>query len=364
MTAEAPARPARISGLDVARAVALFGMFAAHIANAGEYGPGGWRWLVATHGRSSALFALLAGVSIALMLTRAPALHPGVDAVRHTRIRVAVRGGMLILLGWLLAELGTPVDVILDNLGVMFLLVLVAFRWRPWILLAVGGVILAFGHAVLAPIVEHLPRWLFEFPVVHELWGIHYPALVWVGYLLVGMGLGRLAPWRGRALAWLAASGLVLAVLAYGTGVLALNEAGQEVQWADAWPPTDLWYAVAAHSYTAFEMLGNVGIAFMVIALCCWLAGLAPRVTWPLAAAGSMTLTLYTAQVVVIAIAGPDIVFQPSNVAWLALCLLSLLFAALWRWRVGQGPLENVFTTASTAVADSDARRARVSGSA
>ncbi len=358
MTADAPVRPPRISGLDVARALALFGMFAAHIADAGEYSPGGWRWLVATHGRSSALFAVLAGVSISLMLTR---LHGRQFAVRFTRVRVAVRGGMLMVLGWILAMLATPVDIILDNLGVMFLLVLVAFRWHPAALVGVGAGILALGQAVLAPLVQQLPDWLYSAPVLHELWSPHYPALIWVGYLLIGMGVGRLAPWRGKALAWLAASGLALGVLAYGTGAWLLTSHGYDVLWAGGETSPEPWYAVSAHSYTAFEMLGNAGVACLVIAVCCWLSSLAPRITWPLAAAGGMTLTLYTLQVVLIAIVGQEIVFEPSNVAWLALCALSMGFACLWRWRVGQGPLENVFTSASTAAADSDARRARVS---
>lgn len=356
MTQEAVARPPRISGLDVARSLALFGMFAAHIANAGEYGPGGWRWLLATHGRSSALFTVLAGVSIALMLSRSSAADP----VRHTRVRVAVRGGMLIVLGWILSLLATPVDIILDNLGVMFLLVLIAFRWRPWVLLSSGVAFLVLGRAALLPLVEHLPRWLYDLPVLHELWGPHYPALIWVGYVLAGMGIGRLAPWRGEALGWLAASGIFIAALAYGTGAWLLAANGEPIRWGSIYGGADSWHVIAAHSYTAFEMLGNVGVACAVIALCCWLARLAPRVTWPLAAAGSMTLTLYTAQVVMIAIAGRSIVFEPTNAAWIALCGVSIAFASVWRWRMGQGPLENVFTVASTAVADSDARRRHV----
>ena len=353
MTPEAPERPARISGLDVARAVALFGMFAAHIGNAGQHDPGGWRWLESTHGRSSALFTVLAGVSIALMLTRSSAANP----VRHTRLRVAVRAGILIVLGWVLTLLMTPVDVILDNLGVMFVLALVAFRWRPWVLIGVGAVILALGREVLTPVVERLPQWLYEFPVLHELWGIHYPALIWVGYVLVGMGIGRLAPWRGSALGVLAASGAVLAASAYGTGAWLLTVNGHEVVWGDEWPPSPLWFSISAHSYTGLEMLGNVGVALLVIAACCWLAALLPRVTWPLAAAGSMTLTLYTVQIIAIAIIGPAVVFEPTNAALMAMCALCLVFACLWKWRMGQGPLEQLVTTASNGVADADARR-------
>jgi len=353
----APARPPRVTGLDAARALALFGMFAAHIGNAGEYGPGGWRWLMAAHGRASALFAVLAGVSIALMLTRAAAANP----VRYTRVRVAVRGGMLIVLGWLLQVLATPVDVILDNLGVMFLLALVAFRWRPWVLMVVGGGVLAVGRAVLVPLVDVLPRWLYELPVLHELWSPHYPALVWVGYLLVGMGVSRLAPWRGAALGRLFAAGAVLAVAAYGAGAWLLSSRGHEVDWSEPQDNLYPWYSLHAHGYTAVEMLGNVGVALAVMGACCWVAHVLPRLTWPLAAAGSMTLTLYSTHLVLIAIVGPEIVFAPSNVALIALCGACLAFASVWKWTVGQGPLEDVFTTASTAVADSDSHRARVS---
>jgi hypothetical protein len=339
----------------VARALALFGMFAAHIADAGQYSPGGWRWLVVAYGRSSALFAVLAGVSIALMLARSAAADP----VRHTRVRVAVRGAVLILLGWSLTALATPIDIILDNLGLMFLLALVAFRWGPGTLISVGAAFLALGKTLFAPLVEALPEWLRDLPLVHELWSLHYPALIWVGYVLIGMGVGRLAPWRGAALAWLAGWGLVATVVAYGTGAWLLLANGHEVLWASAQPSGDLWYAVSDHSYTAFEMLGNAGVACLVIAGCCWIASLAPRATWPLAAAGSMTLTLYTAQVLVVAIVGREVVYTPSNSAWLALCAGSLVFASLWRWKLGQGPLERWVTDWSAGVADADERRVR-----
>lgn len=353
MTTTPATSRARVAGLDVARAVALFGMFAAHVGNDGEIVAEGWRWLAATHGRSSALFTVLAGVSIALMLTRSRAEHP----VRHTRVRVAMRGVILLGLGWVLAAIGTPVDVILDNLGVMFLMSLVAFRWRPAVLLGVGFGILVVGEAVLVRVVPHLPTWLYDLPVVHELWGIHYPALLWIGYVFIGMGIGKLAPWRGGGLGLLAMSGLILATIAYGTGAWLLVANGGEVQWGDIWPRPDEWFAISAHTYTPFEMLGNVGVAFAVIAGCCWIAGLLPRLTWPLAAAGSMTLTLYSAHLVVIAIVGPEIAFRPSNHALVSLCVGGLLFATLWRWRVGQGPLERMVTTASNGVAEWDARR-------
>jgi len=328
-------------------------MFAAHIAAVGEYQEGGWRWLLATHGRASAIFTVLAGVSIALMLSRSRGLNP----VRHTRIRVAVRGVILIALGWILGDLGTPVDVILDNLGVMFFLALIALRWKPVVLIGVGAGVLLLGRELLAPVVAAMPQWLYDAPLLHELWGIHYPALIWIGYVLIGMGIGKLAPWRGAALGWLAASGIALAAVAYGIGALLLTNAGEPVIWASIWPPPDQWFVVAAHSYSAPEMLGNVGVAMFTIAACCLLANWLPRVVWPFAAAGSMTLTLYSAHIVLIAIVGREIVYEPSNLAWIVLCVSCLVFASLWRWRLGQGPLERVVTSASNGVAAFDELR-------
>jgi hypothetical protein len=288
------ARPPRISGLDVARAIALFGMFAAHVGNVSS--EGGWPWLIVSHGRASALFTVLAGVSIAL-------------------------------------------------------------RWGPWLLIGSGAAFLMFGKALLDPLVRQLPEWLYNAPVVHELWGAHYPALVWIGYVLIGMGVGKLAPWRGRALGWLAASGIVLALLAHGASVALgrlLSDERNSVREQFGRPS---WYSTDAHSYTAFETLGNVGVAVVAIAACCALAALLPRLTWPFAATGSMTLTLYSAHIVLIAIVGAEIVYEPSNTAYVALCAGCLVFASVWKRFVGQGPLEAVLTRASTVAADFDARR-------
>ena len=359
---ETAQRAARIAGLDVARAVALIGMFAAHVGNIGTFGPGGARWLLITHGRSAALFALLSGVSIAIMLGNATSrLTQGEDPVRYTRIRLVVRSGLLIVISWIVSSLGTPVDIILDNLGVMFLLACFALTWKPWMLMGVGAAILAFGRPILGRLVDVVPSWLVDVPVIHELWSMHYPALLWIGYVLIGMGLGKLRPWHGPMLAWLIAQGAVLVALFYGGAWWFMASRGEPIIWDNQWGVTTTWYEISAHAYTAPEMLGNVGVAFVVIGACCLLSGLLPRLTWPIAATGSMTLTLYIAHLLVIAIVGLELVFEPRNVSLAVMCAAFILFASLWKWRFEQGPLEKYLTVMSTVAADADARRARVS---
>ncbi|HEU5322919.1 MAG TPA: hypothetical protein VFX28_19090, partial [Methylomirabilota bacterium] len=67
---------ARLVGVDVARALALLGMMATHILLPVTDGSLAWPQALAG-GRSSALFALLAGVSIALV-TGGASPHVGV----------------------------------------------------------------------------------------------------------------------------------------------------------------------------------------------------------------------------------------------------------------------------------------------
>src|SRR4051812_8710723 len=56
-------RPGRVTGLDVARALAVFGMLGAHFAGVpADIDASPSSWLGVVHGRSSILFAVLAGV--------------------------------------------------------------------------------------------------------------------------------------------------------------------------------------------------------------------------------------------------------------------------------------------------------------
>lgn len=339
-----PAR-ARIDGLDVARAIAIFGMFAAHVGDVAT--PAGWPWLSVAHGRASALFAVLAGVSITLMLTRRAGV-PGnlapASAVSHTRWRVAVRGLILIPLGYVLTAVGTPVDVILANLGVMFLLSLVAFRWSAAWLWVGAALFLLLGQWAVREIVPVVTGWGIQgLPVIEKLWSEHYPALSWMGYILAGMAIGRLALTARRTQVFLGAAGII------GLGVTAgiVLAAGG----ADA-VAESLWLSTDAHTYTPVEMAGNLASACLVIAVCLWLGQVARPAMWPLMAAGSMALTLYVAHIFVLAAVGSEMVYQPTNVAYLALCLGAVAFASLWRWLVGQGPLEKMMSAASMAAAN------------
>jgi hypothetical protein len=105
--------PSRITGVDLARGLAVLGMFAAHLLWITE--PFDWvdpgSWIAVVQGRSSILFATLAGVSIGLMTGGTQPLAAG--PMRTARGRLAVRAGLLWVIGILLIATDVPVYVIL-----------------------------------------------------------------------------------------------------------------------------------------------------------------------------------------------------------------------------------------------------------
>jgi uncharacterized membrane protein len=192
-------RQGRLVGLDVARCLALLGMVATHVLDArtpdGELATA--QWLAG--GRASALFAVLAGVSLALM-TREP-LRGRPLALRS--LGIAGRAVLIAALGLLLGGLDSGVAVILTYYGVLFVVGL------PFTLLRVRALVpLTVAWVVVAPVVSHLvrpdlPERGFESPSFAQLADPgqlasellltgYYPVVPWLAYLLAGLALGRL----------------------------------------------------------------------------------------------------------------------------------------------------------------------------
>ncbi len=336
----------RIAGLDLARAIALIGMFAAHVGDAGTRGDDadGWHWLWIADGRSSAIFAVLAGITISLMLAK------DASGLGHAAVRVATRGVLLMGAGYALGAFGTSVDVILTNLGLMFVLVISLMRWSTPTLLAAAALAATIGSFVARQASDRLDG----MPVIAKLVSEHYPAIAWAAYVLVGMAIGKSdlrAPRKALTLVWI---GSLTAAASYAAGILC----GGAAPWSGGRAASAVgatWASVAPHSNTSFEIIGNTGVALVVIGVC--VAATRPSLAiLPLLAFGSMSLTMYTAHVLIIAFVGGQIVWQPSNVALVAMTTVLIAAATVWRIAVGAGPLERVLTRASTGVADAVTR--------
>jgi len=351
----------RLVGVDVARAVALFGMFAAHVGDVPDLvdwsDPGTWAAVV--HGRSSTLFAVLAGVSIALVSGRTDPV--GRAGVGRVRVRLAIRAVLIVAVGVILMALATPVAVILPTYGALFLVVLPAIRWsRPALLTAAGGTVLLSVPAALATVPFYSGASSFATQL-----GLVYPVVTFLGYVLVGMAIGRSDLTDRRVQGMLVAVGGLLAIGAYAAGVWlapidpsaysypgvptagnAQTPRGAVLQ--ELFSPRD-------HSSSIVDMVGTIGVAAAVIGLSTILFNGSSRrahaVAWaiaPVAAAGSMPLSVYALHLVAIAVLrnGPAGLMDGAGTA-VAFVLGAIGFAAVWSRFIGRGPLEAMLTVLS-----------------
>ncbi|WP_243232656.1 heparan-alpha-glucosaminide N-acetyltransferase domain-containing protein [Microbacterium sp. CIAB417] len=330
--------PARLAGVDLARGLAVIGMFAAHLLTTAESWVWGdpSTWLAVVDGRSSILFATLAGVSIGLV-TGGPVPSDG-DRMRIARGRLAVRAGMLWLIGILLILTGVPVYVILPAYALLFVLALPFARLSAGAVLAAAaaiGVVMAF----VQPLLDELPLWYGPFgEEIAAALGWHYPFPVWLAFVLTGLGVARADLRRLPTQLWMLGAGALLALLGYaGLPADASSLYLQEV------------LTSRPHSSGLYEVIGTGGFAVAVLGGCLLICrlGAVRMLVLPLRATGAMPLTAYTAQLLIWAVValaavgdtGDLFAFRALDPFW-PLTIGVVLGCTAWALLVGRGPLE------------------------
>jgi len=373
---------ARLIGIDVTRGLALLGMMAVHVL-IDDAGNPKWVSYIA-NGHSAATFAVLAGVGLSLTTGRArvPWAKAGRTAAGLAG-RAAAIGAIGLALG---CTDGQFAYVILAYYAVLFVLAipLVLLRTRTLVLVGVAA-------AVVVPVLSQWVRPALPVPTLDNpsfgylltdplgllselLVTGAYPALPWMAYICAGLVVGRLTLSSAKVARRLLIWGVVLGIAAAAAAWLLLGPLGGRAALELAGPgldsdmnvddlltlggttPTTSWWWLATgapHTGAPLDLLGTIGGAVALLGamlLLGHLAGPSLRrvisvVTAPLAAAGAMTLTLYTATIVFMN--SPLNVFDPVE-SYVIQIIVVLLFGLGWRHAVGRGPLE----TAVTAVAN------------
>jgi uncharacterized membrane protein len=374
---------ARLHGIDAARGLALLGMMATHLlptfeSNA-DLTP---TWIGLTFsGRAAALFAVLAGVGLALSTGKhKPLQGPHLSAARRG---IALRALVIAAVGLSLGGLEVNLAIILVHYAVLFLCVLpflglglkrlcawaggwilgspvLAYLLRPWLMAAEPP--LQLGHN---PSWEDLAT---PGSLLADLFFTgYYPVFQWLSYLLVGLIVGRLVLGRAMVPVVLLVGGTIAAVLAKALGVTAMESWGgraalEEVLNSPGYPLESIlqvnltgiaqegswwWLASAApHSATTLDLLHTSAVAVAVIGACLLLGRLAEWVDLdlllPLRGAGAMTLSLYTVHVWVVS----GFYLKPLPAGWTedgmyfahaATAIIVGMVFVLLKWR---GPLE------------------------
>ena len=352
----------RLIGVDAARALALIGMMSVHLLPGTDPdGSASTAYLISS-GRASALFAVLAGVGLALAngATRPPVGKERLTAAAGIVGRAAVLG----LIGLFLGDLDSGVAVILVNYAFLFVIsaAFIGISARSLWLMALAWALIvpaiAFWLRLWIPDpTRSVPGFVELFdPVVflsEVLLTGYYPVLPWIAYLLAGMAAGR-SDLRSRPVtAWLLGGGVAVAVAAklISAALLALfDPVGLEdpVQFFGATPTDSWWYLVVAtpHSATSLDLLHTIGTSLAVLGGCLLLGAAERRLVAWLAAAGGMTLTLYSTHVLALT-AGWGLSDRPTLLAWHIAA--AIVIGLVWRTLVGRGPLETVAAGAAGA---------------
>ncbi len=359
-TAAATAAPSRIAGVDVARGLAVLGMFAAHFGLGGELTLDPSTWAGVVDGRSSILFATLAGVSVALLSGRTD--PPVGAALQRVRLRIVVRALWVFAIGGVLTGLDTFVAVILGVYGLLFVLVLPFLRWPPRRLLAAAAGIAVAVPPLLVVLGQELNAAgaddaLFPFLLVTG----YYPALLWLAFVLAGLAVGRLDLASSSVRRRLALVASAAVVAGYGGGwvstrVLASGVPSRGPEAGFRFPPGE-WRAgwltgAEPHSGTPFEVVGSTGVAVLVLVTCLVLAEWSPAAVAPVGAVGALALTVYTVHILAIRVL-MDVAPQAAQGAdsWFVFVGVAVLGATTWRLTVGRGPLEWLLTWTSSRAA-------------
>lgn len=333
--------PGRLHGVDLARALAVFGMLAAHLLTIEEplelARPE--TWIAVVDGRSSVLFALLAGVSLAIV-TGGSARSRGA-ALGLARRRIAVRALLLWVIGVLLIFTGVPIYVILPAYAILFLLALPFLAAPSAVLWGAVALIVAVVPWVL-PIVDTGRIWEGEAgETIFQSLGWAYPFPAWLAYILAGIAIGRLDLRRAFP-AWMLLAGGVVATTLAGLATTLLPVPEGEYLAA-------VWSA-EPHTEGILDMAGAAGFGVAVLGAC--LLVCRTPATWalaPLRAVGSMPLTAYVGQVVVWWVAASALLGDPGDLWgfraaepfwWFVIG--TVVCCSAWAIVLGRGPLERI----------------------
>jgi uncharacterized membrane protein len=378
ISAESPRATPRLVGIDAARGIALVGMIAVHnLAATDADGTASLAWTLSA-GKSAALFALLAGVGIAFASggRRRPTGWTWTAQAASLLVRALIIGTVGLALGYLV-----PTDlagVILPYYAALFVLAvpLLSLSIRALVVLATVIVIAVPGlsHLLRAgtePVI--VPNLTFTALLDHPLQALteltltgQYPALAWMAYLCVGLAVGRAALSSRLVVAAVILVGAALAAVSVAVSWLLLDVFGgrsrlEEValqsmtseDYADVmtsgWngtTPTDTgwWLAtMAPHSSTSLDLAHTIGVALVVLGMCILLGRITTALLRPLAAAGSMTLTLYSMHLVMLS--SPAV---PGGLTgFLMQVAVVVAFALLWSRTHARGPFEEIVAEAA-----------------
>ncbi|GAA2239604.1 hypothetical protein GCM10009851_26200 [Herbiconiux moechotypicola] len=326
---------------DVLRGFAIFAMLVAHAAPLVPNRPGAVEFLRSSlNDVASPLFALVMGISAAIVIGRTPAAARTVKGTWIYLAQNTARGLILVLLGVWLATWGSWIAIVLAPLGFTLIvgapIALLRSRWVAAIALVLAVVsapIVSATTAAVAPWLyfsDPLTKLLIESFLTNP----HYRVLNLLPFFLAGVVLLRHGFTRDRVLPIM----LAIGVVAYAMRPILMRYGGDFDYFSGSYPDTLHDVGLVAAVYVA--------VVFLVSLTRNPLAAVVSAVFVPFRIIGTLALSIYVLQVAVVAwMAHP---YPPEfglvNYPLLALAIVVGVPAvgALWWYFLGDGPVERI----------------------
>lgn len=363
-----PETTGRVVALDVARGLAILGMFTAHMWVPVQGHPN----VVASlaHGRSAPLFALLAGVSLGIISDGIHRRYPRPSQSRLVLIqKILVRSAFLIVVAVLLSLINSRILLILDNYAVWFLVSLLLMRFSPRALLGIIAGLLSLGIPMW--------HWLQTLPLPFEtriILGLNdYYLPTYLIYVLTGLLAWRLG-WAGKTsrAVYLQKRGVVfgfaIALGGYGLGTLLDSwrlgrPSGAVFGWETGPASPHAWanflyetcVYIAPHTDSIAETAANTGWALGLTSLLLLAFSSRPNpvvnsLAVALAPLGAMALSAYSLHIVWHALTMRWFGFPALIPSFFLMVPVFLLAAIAWRYFFRRGPLESLLNLLATAL--------------
>ena len=351
----------RVTGLDLARALAIFGMVIVNFKIAMNAETGNLLLMSFAglfEGRASALFVILAGIGVTFLTNKARESSDR-SLVLKNRLSLIKRGLLLIAIGLVY----TPIweADILHFYGFYFLIAAAIFTVNDKALLFISAIIMLIFPVLMLFLnyeqnwnwstLTYENFWSFDGMIRHIVFNGFHPVFPWATFLIFGMWLGRQdlsqSLTRNRLLAWSLITLLITECSFYliratiGDGSL-LEMTSEEVTFlfsTSIIPPLPQYIISAGSS------------AVVVLVACLYFSERfsESNINKWLCQTGQLSLTLYVAHVII----GMGLLesigrlenqtINFSLLSALIFCVCGIVFSVMWLKYFKTGPLEWVF---------------------
>lgn len=350
----------RIIGIDLARALAVFGMIIVNfkVVLGGEGSSLLRTFVIILEGKAAATFVVLAGVGIALTTKKSIEFN-NIEKLTFAKKRILKRAMLLFLLGISYITIW-PADILHFYAVYMLVTLLLLRSSNRYILLT--GTTLILVYPLLMIIWDFETSWEFDTLTYQDLWsfkgffrnlfynGFH-PVIPWSAFMVFGFWLGKQNLQNAKYVKKL----LIYSVLAFvfiqltslflinllSDGSQQMTKELTEILGTSPMPPLPIY------------MLNGIAIAFTTISACILVGAKYEKnkIIDALNKTGQLALTFYVAHVVigmgVIEAVNPDkfgLYSVEFSVGYaLIFIVICILFAVVWFKNKRSGPLEWVF---------------------